>query len=256
VERTRGARSANQGMTNLLVGMGRSGASFVARWVGQDGFAIRAPLNLVSPDMDVWAEPARERTIQDSGSRQPPRTLRTSLPSKPNVLCAALSKPRQVLHRGCGLGRDVAKLASGRSRPHLEHTRRSSVAMRLGPLIQGHAYFHICCGKACTSLSREGFWPRHPDWRDETPLREEGRARRACSARTVSSPLPGWHWHRGDVHRGCRAHRRARTLRATLDTDASNMTSTNRWVKRLGSASGEAEEVRRAPQALFARTTN
>jgi hypothetical protein len=144
-------------------------------------------------------EPSRIRA-----PRQPPRTLRTSLPSKPNVLRAALSKPRQVRHRGCGLGRDVAKLASGRSQPHLEHTRRSSVAMRLGPLIQGHAYFHLCCGKACTSLSREGFWPRHPDWRDEHPSGRRGghavvvrlepyrpRGRAGIGTLVTSTGLPG-----------------------------------------------------------------
>src|SRR5229473_3625410 len=60
-----------------------------------------------------------------------------------------------------------------------------------------------------------------PGWEKRNTPPEGGiGAPRLCSARAVSSPLPGWRWHLGGGPPGCRALRRARTLCASLDTVA------------------------------------
>src|SRR5258705_5002134 len=74
----------------------------------------------------------------------------------------------------------------------------------------------------CSSLAG-GLWPWRPGGETNHPSRGRGRRAAACSARAVSSPLPGWRWHLGGEPPGCRALRRARTLCASLDTVACSL---------------------------------
>jgi HEAT repeat protein len=73
-----------------------------------------------------------------------------------------------------------------------------------------------------------------PEWeKRKTPPEWRGRRADGCSDRAISSPLPGWRWHLGGVPPGCRALRRARTLRASLDTYAKTIRDAFESVKCL-----------------------